>query len=143
MDEASQSLGNTYWGLVLLLVGFGFITGFSIGIPFLLVGVTLVVLSPFRSRPQVFWSGLALVVGFLAGYVLVAPLSCTITAVVDPTTGAETVSPEICRSLVGIEYTGSPQRPGLITGGLLALVGATVAWIAARRQRQADPRQLS
>ena len=41
MGKAAQS----YWGLVLLLVVFGFITGFSIGIPFLLLGVALAGLS--------------------------------------------------------------------------------------------------
>jgi hypothetical protein len=49
MGEAAQSSGNSYWGLVLLLVGFGFIAGFSIGIPFLLVTQpTCAVLGPIR-----------------------------------------------------------------------------------------------
>ncbi len=143
MGEPSPSSGNSYWGLVLLLVGFGFITGFSIGIPFLLVGVTLAMLSPFRSRPRVFWSGLALVVGFLVGYVLVAPFSCSVTAEFDLTTGVETMSPEMCRSLVGIEYTGSPRTAGLITGGVLAVVGAAAGWIAGGRQPQANPQSPS
>ncbi|MDH3607597.1 MAG: hypothetical protein OER12_11445, partial [Acidimicrobiia bacterium] len=127
-------------GLVLLLVGFGFITGFSIGIPFLLVGVTLAALSPFRARPRIFWPVLVVVIGFLVGYVLVAPFSCSISEAVDPTTGASTVSPELCRSLLGVEYTGSPQTPGLTIGVLVALVGGTVAWITAGRQAPPDPR---
>ncbi len=139
MGKAAQS----YWGLVLLLVVFGFITGFSIGIPFLLLGVALAGLSLLRSRPRFFWSGLALVVGFLVGYVLVAPFSCTVTAEFDLTTSLETVSPEMCRSLVGIEYAGSPQTAGLTTGGVLAVVGAAAGWIAGGRQSRANPQPPS
>lgn len=138
MAEPSSSSENSYWGLVVFLVGFGFITGFSIGIPFLLVGVTLAVLSPFRSRPRVFWPSLSLVVGFLVGYVLVAPFSCSITARSNPSIGTEDLSREVCRSLVGIEYTGSPQTLALIAGGVLAVVGAAAGWIAAQRQAQAN-----
>ena len=143
MGETPKSPGNWYWGLVLLLVVFGFISGFSIGIPFLLVGVTLAGLSPLRSRPRIFWSGLALVVGFLVGYVLVAPFSCSASAEFNLTTGVETVSPEMCRSLIGIEYTGSPRTAGLITGGVLAVLGAMAGWITEGRQSQANPQSPS
>lgn len=121
MAEASRT---SYWGFVLLLVGVGFISIFSIGYFFLLVAITLIVLSPFRSRPWVFWPGVALVLGFIVGYMFVAPLTCT------STDG----SPWVCRSAVGVEYTGSPQTPGLIGGGVVALTGATIAWVIARRQ---------
>ena len=134
MDQTSRLSPGTYWWLVLVLIGFGFVAILSIGSPFLLVGVTLAALSPFRSRPRVLWPVLALVVGFLVGYFVVAPLSCSVTEGFNPTTGASTVSPELCRSLVGVEYTDSPQRPGLIAGVVGALVGATTAWIITGRQ---------
>ena len=38
--------GTSYWGLVLLVVGVGFISILSIGYFFLLVAITLIVLSP-------------------------------------------------------------------------------------------------
>ena len=124
MHEASRTSKNSYWGLVLFLVGVGFISILSIGYFFLLMAITLIVLSPFRSRPWVFWPGVVLVLGFVVGYVLVAPLGCT------STNG----SPWVCRSAVGVEYKGSPQTPGLIGGGVVALAGATIAWVIARRQ---------
>jgi len=46
VDEASRMSGTSYWGLVLLVVGVGFISILSIGYFFLLVAITLIVLSP-------------------------------------------------------------------------------------------------
>lgn len=124
MYEASSLSGNSYWGLVLLLAGVGFISILSIGSFFLLIAITLLVLSPFRSRPWIFWPGVALVLGFIVGYVMVAPLTCS------STDG----SPWVCRSAVGVEYTGSPEV-GLVGGGVFGLIGAAIAWLITRRQR--------
>ena len=70
-----------YWVLVWLLIAVGLATVFSIGLPLLLLGATLAVLSSFRDRPRVFWPWLLGVVGFIGGYVLIAPLGCTATAI--------------------------------------------------------------
>ena len=58
-----------YWIAALLLVAFGFITGFSIGPPFLLVGLAMLVLGPLRRRPRLYWPPLVGVLAFILGVV--------------------------------------------------------------------------
>jgi hypothetical protein len=70
----------SYWMAALLLVAFGFVTGFSIGPPFFLVGLALLVLGPLRRWPRLFWPPLVGVLAFTLGVVLFIPLSCTATA---------------------------------------------------------------
>lgn len=127
----------TYWLLIALLTVAGLLTIFTIGLAFLLMAIALVVLNPFRSQPQVFWSGLVLVVGFLVGYILVAPAGCVATAV--PVEEAATTGPVLCRSLGGITYQGpegySPSlRPGLLAGVAAGVFAALMTWIAIGRR---------
>lgn len=137
--DAAPAVGTTfrYWLAVLVLVALGFLTIFSFGMYFWFMAIALAVLSPFRSRPQVFLPGLALFLGFLVGYVLVAPWGCSQSFAANPLTGEETLSPVVCTSPIGIEYTGpepfDPSRtPALIAGGATAVVAAGVTWIVAR-----------
>ncbi|MGH8945386.1 MAG: hypothetical protein ACRDVL_04495, partial [Acidimicrobiia bacterium] len=94
------------------------------------------VLSPFRSQPQVFWSGLVLVIGFLVGYVLVAPGWCRATPI--PADEAAASGPVLCRSLGGTTYQGpegySPSlRLGLLAGVAVGVFGALMTWVAVGR----------
>ena len=123
-----------YAVLVLLLVGFGYLAIFSIGAPFLLLGLTLAVLFPWRDRRGVLATGTAVILGFVVGYLLVAPLSCTgtATAVVG---GGPSEGTTVCTSLLGIiRYEGSgvynPSLvPGLVAGlGLASIAGIGAAW---------------
>src|SRR6266508_4677853 len=75
-----------YWGVAVLLVGFGFLGLFSIGAPFLLTGTAMMVVSPWRNRREVLWPTLVGVWVFVLGYVLVAPLSCYTSSSMDPIT---------------------------------------------------------
>lgn len=122
---------NAYWGLVLALFASGIVAMLSIGFVFLAIGVALVVLSPFRSSPRIFRTGMAVVVGFLFGYVLLAPWSCT--ASTESILESRVSTSESCRSLLGVEYSGSSLAPGLAAGGTLALIGATVAFTTTDR----------
>jgi len=141
MDAAPvEQTGMRYWIVVLILVALGFLTIFSFGMYFWFVAVGLTLLSPFRSRPQIFLPGLALFLGFLVGYVLVAPWGCSQSFTSNPTTGEETLSPVVCASPVGIEYSGpesfEPSRASaLIAGGATAVVAAGVTWVLARSRR--------
>lgn len=119
---------NAYWGLVLALLAVGIVAILSIGFLFLALGAGLAILSPFRSSPRIFRTGMALVVGFLISYLLVAPWSCTASAA----SGSVSTS-EACRSLLGVEYSGSSLIPGMIAGGALALIGAVVAFTTTDR----------
>lgn len=144
MDSAPA--GGTsfrYWLAVLVLVALGFLTIFSFGMYLWFMAIALAVLSPFRSRPQVFLPGLALFLGFLVAYVLVAPWGCSQSFTSNPTTGEETLSPVVCTSPIGIEYTGpepfDPSRtPALIAGGATAVVAAGVTWIVAKSRHDRE-----
>jgi hypothetical protein len=90
-----------YWIAALLLVAFGFITGFSIGPPFLLVGLAMLPLGPLRRRPRLYWPPLVGVLAFILGVVLVVPMYCTASAEVGQ------VSRTVCSSVVGLSWSGT------------------------------------
>jgi hypothetical protein len=126
-----------YWLFVLILTALGLLTIFSFGMYFWFMAVALALLSPFRSRPRIFLPGLALFLGFLVAYVLIAPWGCAQSFTSNPTTGEETISPVVCTSPIGIEYSGSepfdPSRtPALIAGGATAVAAAAVTWAVVR-----------
>lgn len=88
-------------------------------------------------------------VGFLIGYVLIAPWGCGQSFTSDLTTGEGTASPVICASPIGIEYSGpepfDPSRtPALIAGSVSALVAFTVTWIVtpSRNDRETAGQRL-
>jgi len=122
----TQPAGRGYWVLTTLLVGSGLIAIASVGMPLLVAGVTLAALSPYRSRPRIFWTVMSVVLGLVAGYALFAPFDCIASSTAQLTT--EAVSRESCRSLIGIGYAGSALAPGLIGGGVVALLGGMLGW---------------
>lgn len=126
----------SYWLLVALLLVVGLLTIVSVGLAFVLVAIALVVLSPFRSRPRVFWSGLVVVLGFLVGYALV-PAWCRATPV--PVEEAVPAGSVVCRSLGGITYQGSGTyspslRPGLLAGAASGTLAGVLAWVVIGRR---------
>ena len=62
---------------------FGFVAGFSIGPPFLIIGLAMLVLGPLRRWPRPNWPPLVGVVAFWVGYLLVVPLQCTSNSTLD------------------------------------------------------------
>lgn len=141
MDASSNRRSSLrYWLIVLVVIALGFLTIFSVGLYFWFIAVALIVMSPFRSRPQVFRSGIALFLGFLIGYVLIAPWGCSQTFTSAPTTGEETVSPVVCTSPAGVEYSGTepfdPSRtPALVVGAVAAAIASTATWFAITPRR--------
>lgn len=138
------TLGVAYWVIVASLLVLGFLSMFTVGLAFLLLAAAMTVLSPFRSKPRVWWSGMALVVGSLIGYAAIAPWGCSQTATFDVATGVAEEAPTVCRSLIGIKYTGrdgfQPSRtPGVIAGVVLGVLAASAAWIRIGvQQRKAE-----
>ena len=127
-----------YWAMTAALIAFGMIAIFSIGAPFLLLGVMLAVLSPWRGRRGVLWTGFGVVLGFVLGFVLVAPLSCRSSAFfgVDGSLTREMVR---CTNAIGIRYEGTGNynpslAPALITGIALATVVFVLALVLPRRK---------
>lgn len=143
MEATTKESGLKYWLAVGFLVVFGFLFIFSIGLYFWFLAAALVVLSPFRFRPKVFLPGLALFLGLLFGYVLVAPWSCSQSFMENPDSGVEVTSDVVCTSPTGIEYSGrepfEPSRtPALITGIVTGVIAATTTWLLLR-SRTARP----
>ena len=119
-----------YWLTTLALIVFGILAAFSIGWMVLLVALAMVVLAPFRHRPGIYWPPMAAVIGFLVGYLAVAPLSCFATAVPLGTT-----APVVCSSLLGIQYTGTipytpSQLPGVYAGLAVGLIAALLVGVS-------------
>jgi hypothetical protein len=132
----------SYRTLVGMLIVFGFITGFSIGIPFLLLGLTLLALAPARHKSIVFWPIVVAYVGFIATYVAIAPLGCQ-WETLDSNPYHDT-----CTNPIGIEYSGrgdayDPSHiPALLAG---VAVAALAAWstrsLIRRSQSATDSRE--
>jgi hypothetical protein len=129
----------TYWIVAVALVVFGFITGFSIGQPFLMVGLVMLGLGPVRRRPLVFWPPLLGVIGFNVVYWAIAPFSCVATSVLD-SNGIDQTS-TVCTSLIGLRYGGEGVvNPSLLPAILIALaagllIGLLTYTALRRRQR--------
>ena len=148
MSRGSRSTTG-YWVVVSLLCVFGLIAIFSIGMPLLLLGVTLAVVAPWRTQRAVLWPAVTAVLAFVVGYILVAPLSCSSTESLTLPTQSTTrpAQSTTCTNVLGIDYSGdglyNPSLgPALLTGLTLSLVAAmTVRVILTRRDRHASPPQ--
>jgi hypothetical protein len=128
-----------YWVFSAIVVLFGIVTGFSIGVFILPIGLALVVLGPVRKRPRVYWPGLMAVVGFVLGVLLYGPLTCTSTAMIP-----DGVAKTVCTSILGPEYRGfgtySPSFEPARNVGLIMGVGAALLTFAIVRLGSSGPR---
>jgi hypothetical protein len=124
----------------LVLVGFGVLAIFSVGLPILVAGVFVLVAgvsdAP-RRRPRAFWSSAAGLAGLFTGYVLVTPASCTSGAVARDN-GRSVPAATHCSNVLGIDYSGGagynpPLWPALLVGGG---VGTGAAAVVRRRMRE-------
>lgn len=121
-----------YWTLVAVLLAFGMLAIFSIGLPFLLLGLSLAVAGPWRHRPTVLWSVVAAWIGLVLGLLLVLPLTCS-SSIRPVLVGASRQSGTgrgSCSTALGLIHygTASPSLiPALITGLVLAVLGGATA----------------
>jgi len=122
-----------YWALAMLLVGFGYLALFSIGAPFLLTGTAVMVVSPWRSRPEVVWPALVGVWAFVLGYLLVAPLGCSFTAVAAGAGSTPPLSHTTCTNILGIDYSGTGiYSPSLLPAVLAGVAAGCAGFLATR-----------
>ena len=113
-----------YWVAGVSLIAFGVVAMFSIGRPFLLVGLAMLILGPLRRRPALFWPPLGAVIAYNVGYWAVVPLYCTATETAGGT------STTTCSSLIGIGYSGSGiYNPSLDPANYAGLLLAAVAFV--------------
>ena len=136
--------------IALLLLGFGVLAMASIGLPFFILGLAMLVLWLLRERRRLFASLLVGVLTFVVVGVLVAPLGCTATATAAASRGGGTVVEDrtTCDSLLGITYEGAteynaPLWPAVATGfGTGTLVALIIYLFLSSRGPQTNRREL-
>ncbi len=131
-----------YWIASVALIVFGFLGSFSIGQPFLLVGLAMLVLGRVRNRPLLFWPPMLAVLAYDVVYWAVAPFSCTASETVGGT------SHTVCSSLIGIRFEGdglyNPSlEPATIAAVLVAGLVLVVAFALLRWNRREQPNATS
>jgi hypothetical protein len=136
MSLATSSKDGLYWGLAGILVVFGVVAIFSIGLPFLSFGVALLILGRWRDQPRIFWPPLVGILSFFIGYILIAPGGCTATATLPGDPEGHTT----CSNILGLDYSGEgsynpPLWPALVAGLGLAAMGAALPRLVLRRHR--------
>jgi hypothetical protein len=121
-----------YLATTLALIAFGFVGMLSIGRPFLLVGLAMLVLAPLRGRPILFWPPLAAVVAWNIAFMAIAPSMCTTSQTIgagNPRTGLGE-STTVCSNLIGITYRGTgTYNPSLEPANQVALVLAVATFL--------------
>lgn len=142
---ASRRLSLAAYLVVATTLGvFGYMALFSIGSPFLLTGVLMLVLAPVRRRAAIMVPALVWPWVFTLGYILAAPLGCTRFAMPQVADGgrASVEGSTRCNAFF-FTYAGDasyspPLWPALLFGVALASGAALIArrWIAHRATRR-------
>ena len=140
MTSKGHAGAIAYWTLVVLLIGFGALAILTIGLPFLLLGLMLAIVSQRRHETGVVAAGVGAIVGFMVGYILIAPTSCS--------TGANSIDGfehRACTNILGFGYSGTDtDNLGVILGLLAGLVVAVLfalgtRWLARRFAARRTP----
>ena len=126
-----------YWTLVVLLIVFGALAILTIGLPFLLLGLMLAIVSQRRHETGVVVAGVGAIVGFMVGYILVAPTSCSTASSIDG------IEHRACTNILGFGYSDTDNL-GVILGLLAGLVIAVLfalgtRWLARRIASRRTP----
>lgn len=118
-----------YWIVDLALVAFGLLGALSIGRPFLLIGLTMLLLGRWRLRPAVLWPPLLAMIAYNVTFWATAPLGCTSTQSIGPG-GAVGESMTVCSSLLGMTWSGRGTfNPSLEPANLAGLVSAALVFL--------------
>ena len=126
--------GRGYWVLAGILIVFGALAVFSIGFPFLMLGIALVLLAHRRDQPKIFWPPLLGLISFFIGYALLAPLSCSASSSLSNPVGSTT-----CSNILGLDYSGSgdynaPLWPAVVAGLIAGGAGVVTTRLLMRRR---------
>ncbi|HET6770718.1 MAG TPA: hypothetical protein VFH75_03660 [Actinomycetota bacterium] len=127
--------GFVYWLVTGAFVVFGFLAIFSIGLPLLALGLALAALSDVRHQPAIFWPPLAGIAVFFIAYILVAPLTCTLTptpvTVGTPSAVEPQINPMTCTRIALPDYSGV-ESPALWPSVVAAVVVGVLAGSSTR-----------
>jgi hypothetical protein len=119
-----------YWVTTVSFIVIGFLGMLSIGRPFLLVGLAMLLLGPLRRRPAVFWPPLAAVIAWNVGFLAFAPMTCTTTETIGVGSSEGGEPTTVCSSLTGIAYSGRGLfNPSLEPANQAAWVFAAVSFV--------------
>ncbi len=140
MEEgrSRSSIGPiVYWIVAIALTAFGFLALLSMGAPFLLLGLTLMVMYPFRRRPRLFWPVVVGAITLSAVFFLAEPFGCEREGI----STSEGVEEQrgTCSSIIGIDYEGvgdwdpSPV-PAALAGVVAGGVAAAITWVVVARR---------
>jgi hypothetical protein len=137
-----------YVAVALILIVFGYFALFSIGLPFALMGMLMLVLVGWRHRTDVLAPVLAWPWVFTLGYLVVAPIGCSTSAMPRIADGgrASVEGSTRCNALFFTYAGGADYRPPLLPALLTGLALATAVSIAIRwalRRRRDDRRSIS
>lgn len=127
-----------YVALAIALCVFGFLGLLSIGAPFLLTGIVMLVFSPRRRQRAMLWPALAFIWAFAITYILLVPsCSSVIFAVPGSQPGPIFRGVTSC-SVLGIGFSRGPMYrapllPAFLAAIAVGVVVALVAWVVARR----------
>ncbi len=123
--------------LALALVLFGIAGLFSVGAPFLLTGLVMLICLPWRHDRAILLPALSAVWGLTLGYILVAPLGCSSSAI---SLGHGLVrGGTVCNGAL-FDYSGGgsynpPLLPALLAGITLGFASAFAVRSLLRRRR--------
>jgi hypothetical protein len=121
---------TVYVAIALALVAFGYLALFSIGFPFALTGVLMLVLIRRRHRTDVLAPALIWPWVFTIGYLLIGPLGCTSTSGAIP--GAIARGVTTCNGVFFDYRGGEPYNPPLMPAAIAGVVLATALSLALR-----------
>ncbi len=94
----------SYWIAPLALIAFGTAGLMTIGLQFLIVGLTMLVLGRLRDRPRLFWPPLLGAVAFSVASLSIEPFYCSASSTVGGGSTGTT-----CSSLIGIPWPAVPS----------------------------------
>jgi hypothetical protein len=135
-----------YWLVTGVFIVFGFLAIFSVGLPFLVLGLALAALSDIRDRPATFWPPIAGIALFFATYFLVAPGFCTQTPVPVTSQKLPNTQPQLssitCTRIILPDYSGSAHPalwPSVVAAVVVGVIGASATrfLVLKRRTRSA------
>ena len=131
MPDSKKARAIGYWSFATALTVFGLVDLIAIGLPFLILGLTLLSVGPVRHRQRVFRPAVAAALAFIVVGFLFVPLGCSSSGTLPVTDGGARTT---CANVLGIDYSGpSPYTPPLAPALLAGAVAGVLTWVAARR----------